>query len=152
MSNDVKIAFDFSKLDEIVEEFRRRGGNTAEVMPVIAEDMVTEVIERFDLQSGFEQGPWQELSDATLAARRASQDPQALKDTGNMWGSVTPFSGDDLAEAYTNVPYSKYHTSHDPRIKKADGSDLLPMRDFMDIDWPKVIENAGELLLAEMLT
>lgn len=152
MSNEVAIDFDFSQLNEIMEGFLRRGGNLAEINPVIAEDLVAEVITRFEEQSGFEQGPWQELADSTLAARRQSSSPQMLKDTDNMFGSITAFSDDELAEAYTNVPYAKYHTSHEPRQTGADGEPILPLRDFMDIDWPAVIERAGELMMSEVVT
>lgn len=150
--DDVKLGFDFSELNQVMEDFVRRGGNMSEVNPVIAEDILAEVITQFEKQAGFTQGPWPELADGTLAARRQSQDPQMLKDTDNMFGSLTAFSDDELAEAYTNVPYSKYHVSDEPRQKGADGNDILPRRDFTDIDMEGVVDRATELMLSEMVT
>lgn len=150
--NDVGISFDFSELNRVVEDFQRRGGNMAEINPVIAEEMVASVLTRFEEQSGFEQGPWKELSDATLAARRQSKSPQALKDSDNMFGSITAYDDDEIAEAYTNVPYAKYHTSHEPRQQNEEGDDILPLRDFMDIDWQHVTDYASELMLTEIVS
>ncbi len=142
---DVKATLDMSPLQEVMKEFFTRGGEASNIMPVIAEDLASDVVERFELQSGFEQGPWQELADATIEARRVSKDPKALEDTGVLLGSITPYSDDDIAEAYTNVPYAKYHTSPEPRH-------VIPLRDFTDIDMGSIQDRAMDLALGELAT
>ena len=59
--------------------------------------------------------------------RRMQGSPKLLQDTGNLVGSVTPFSANDVIEVFTNVPYAKYHVSPEPRR-------VIPLRDFFDID------------------
>lgn len=144
-ADDCRVTFDMSSLLGVVDEYARRGGNVAELMPVIAEDLVTSVLSQFEAQAGHLQGPWPELAEATLAARRASSSPQMLRDTGTLLGSITPHSTTDTAEAFTNVPYAKFHVSKEPRR-------YLPLRDFLDIDFQGVTDRAVELLLAEIVT
>lgn len=144
-SDDCRVTYDSTSLKGVLEQYAQRGGNLAELMPVIAEDLVSSVISQFEAQAGHSQGPWQELADSTIAARRASSSPQMLRDTDVLFGSITPYSGDDVAEAFTNVPYAKYHVSKEPRQH-------LPLRDFLDIDMEGVSSRAIDLILAEMVT
>jgi phage gpG-like protein len=134
----------FADLASAVEELERRGLSIDEYSPVIAEELVAKVLERFELESGHQQGAWQELSDETLKNRRASESPKMLRDTDVMFGSITPWSEGNVAEAFTNVPYAKYHVSHEPRTK-------IPLRDFFDIDREEVAQYGAELILNGLL-
>jgi phage gpG-like protein len=142
---DVKATLDMRPLQDVMGDFLARGGEAGNVMPVIAEDLTSAVVERFELQSGFEQGPWDPLKKATLDARRKSKSPQTLEDTGVLIGSITPFDDADTAEAYTNVPYAKYHTSKEPRT-------VIPLRDFTDVDMGSIQDRAIDLVLGEIAT
>lgn len=145
LPDDVKVKFDASQLLKVISDFATRGGNVAELMPVIAEDLTACVVERFELQSGFEQGKWPDLAAATIERRRNSQSVKALEDTGVLLGSITAFDSADTAEAYTNVPSAKYHVSPEPRK-------VIPLRDFTDIDFGSVSDRATELILSEITT
>jgi len=142
-SHDLKVRFEMAALGTLLNELRERGGNIAELTPAIAEDLLESVMERFELQSGHEQGPWPALSEATLAARRLAASPQMLRDSGVLFGSLVAFSSNEAAEAFTNVPYAKFHVSHLPRTK-------IPLRDFFDIDLEAVGERAAELVLSDI--
>lgn len=142
---DVKTSYDASALTKLMRDFGTRGGNVGNLTPVIAEDLVSCILERFELQSGFSQGAWEALEDSTIDARRVSKSPKMLEDSGVLLGSITPFDDAETAEAYTNVPYAKYHVSAEPRTK-------IPLRDFTDIDFAAVSDRAAELVLAELTT
>jgi phage gpG-like protein len=140
---DAKVTFDASQLTKALKDLATRGGNVGNVMPVIAEDICTEIINRFELQSGYEQGKWQDDKPATIAARRVSKSPKILEDSGVLLGSITPYDDGETAEGYTNVPYAKYHVSPEPRK-------IIPLRDFTDIDFGSVSDRAMELILSEV--
>lgn len=135
----------FAGLQRILHDFEERGGNVDDVGPVVAEDMVSRVLERFELQSGHQQGPWEPLSPITLMMRRAEgKGAKMLQDTGILKGSVMPWSEGGEAEAYTNDPKAKFHFSHEPRNK-------IPLRDAFDIAMDEVAQYAGELMLDGIL-
>ncbi|MFZ5896816.1 MAG: phage virion morphogenesis protein [Myxococcota bacterium] len=142
-ADDCKVTLDASALPEALKAYERFGGNLADLMPLVAEDLVEATLERFELESGHEQGPWQPLAPSTLARRRHSKSPKMLRDSGVLFGSIAGAHGEDWAEAYTNVPHAKYHTSKAPRSH-------LPLRDFFDIDLDAVSERAAELILGEL--
>lgn len=66
-----------------------------------------------------------------------------LRDTGLLFGSISPNYGPNFVEAFTNVPYGIYHTSSAPRR-------VIPLRDFFDIDQARVTEDIADLLLASI--
>jgi phage gpG-like protein len=140
---DVKVTFDASELTKALSDFATRGGNVGNLTPVIAEDLVSAILERFELQSGYEQGKWPEDKPATLAARRVSKEPKILEDSGVLLGSFMAFDTAETAEGYTNVPYAKYHVSPEPRK-------IIPLRDFTDIDFGSVTDRAMDLILSEV--
>lgn len=71
--------------------------------------------------------------------RRWLGDPKLLRDRGIMIGSLTPHTAEDLIEVYTNVPYAKYHVSHEPRTK-------IPLRDFFAIDTAKFEQDIVDMI------
>jgi phage gpG-like protein len=140
-----KTGLDLSDLDRALEGLFREGtGVMGEVAPVIADMLVTAVADEFASEG---RGRWPGLADSTIAKRRKRQPTgkiRILQDTGIMAGSMTPYSNAQLAEAFTNVPYSGFHTSKRPRR-------IIPLRDFTDVDLAEVQEEAAELLLAYVL-
>lgn len=131
-----------SELGRIVEELERKGGSVDEYAEPIAEQMVEAVLERFELESGFMQGPWPP-SDFSHRSRQAENN-KLLRDTGVMFGSITPWADGNVAEAFTNVPYAKFHVSHEPR-------EVIPLRDFFDISIDAIAEYACEIILSGVL-
>lgn len=68
-----------------------------------------------------------------------------LQDTGNLVGSITPDFDERSWEAYTNVPYAKYHISKAPRRK-------VPLRDFFDIDQERFMDEVTDVILTAIVT
>lgn len=144
----VRTNIDFSELRAAAKEFTRRGGNLQSVTEVIANDLAVAVQENFEQEKGHLQGAWPDLAESTKARmkpRRRASAYKILQDTGILAGSIMPHSDGGEAEAYTNVPYAKYHVSSAPRSR-------LPLRDFLDIDFERIMEDTAELLLAEVGT
>jgi len=143
----VSVNIDFAELQELAADFKKRGGNLEGVTEVIAADLAAAVEENFERERGHEQGKWPALAKSTLkkmSPRRRASSFKILRDTGALAGSITPYSDGLVAEAYTNVPYAKYHTSKLPRTK-------IRLRDFLDVDIDKVMKDTAELLLAEVI-
>lgn len=144
-SDDCVARFSAPDLGKHVAEFARRGGNLSDLMDVLAEGLVAAVGTQFEEEAGHTQGAWPELAESTLEQEgRESGSTKILQDSGAL-AAVLPFAGDDVAEAYTNVPYAKFHVSKAPRTK-------IPLRDFLDIDWEFVTNEAMELVLGELAT
>ena len=142
---------DFFELQTILGIYRKRGERAlAELAPEAAESLVAFVLEEFETEGdgdwpGFAwqrtgvYGPAKKPSTKGKSGRRWRGTPKLLQDTGNLVGSITPDYDENTAEAYTNVPYAKYHASAEPRR-------VIPLRDFFDID-----RNAFESDIADML-
>jgi phage gpG-like protein len=142
----VNVNIDFNELRAASKAFAARGGNLQDVTMVIANDLAAAAQERFELQSGHLQGKWKKLAASTKKRMKPSRRNSAFKilvDTGLLAGSIVPHHDGMVAEAFTNVPYAKYHVSAAPRTK-------IPLRDFFDIDFERVMEDTAELLLAEI--
>ncbi len=138
MTASVNLRVDDSGLKRLFAELRRRGGNLAGVNAAIAEDLVAAVLDVFE-----DEGPgWAPLAESTLANRRGkAAGAKILQDTSILAGSVHPDSGASFAEAYSDVPYGVFHVM---------GTDKMPRRDFMAIDFDEVTRSAADLLLAEI--
>lgn len=127
-------------LVKIVREMERRGNNLEDLTPAIAQLLVSAVEDVFETE-GF--GAWPDLAPATIRARRGTG-AKMLQDTGNMAGSIRPRHGARVAEAFTSVPYAKYHISKEPRT-------IIPLRDFLDIKFDDVTDKAAQILIREVL-
>lgn len=79
----------------------------------------------------------------SIRARRGTN-AKILQDTGNLAGSIQPRSGSRVAEAFTRVPYAKFHVSDAPR-------NVIPKRDFLAIKFKDVTSQAAQILLREVL-
>ena len=141
MAEGVKI--DFTTLQQVVSLVGKRGTRALhEMAPAIAESLVSEVLEVFETEGrGTWQRYWWEVQGLPKPkGRRWRGNPRLLQDTGNLVGSITPASDDLVAEAFTNVPYAKYHASKAPRA-------VIPLRDFFDIDMASFEADVVDMLL-----
>lgn len=77
--------------------------------------------------------------------REASIAFTILQDTGNLAGSIMPYADQQVAEAFTNVPYGGFHVSDAPRKR-------LPKRDFTDIDFEAAQREAVDVILSQVLS
>lgn len=124
--------------DELVKALaamRRRGENLSGTMAAAAEVLVAAVSDEFSTAG---RGSWDPLAESTLRKRRGST-AQILMDTGRFAGSIEAYSGDDFAEAATDVSYAVFHVSDAPRSR-------IPKRDPFDID-PERISEAEAMIL-----
>jgi phage gpG-like protein len=135
----------FREMGDVLGLLTRRGQlSIQEVLAVTAESLHQYVLDQFETK-GFGSWPdfwWQRRGLPKPRGRRWLGNPQLLQDTGNLVGSITPDHGVDFAEVFTNVPYAKYHASHQPRKK-------IPLRDFFDIETQAFEQDVADM--AEML-
>lgn len=119
------VSVDVRDLTQALYELKKAGGRLPDLMPVVAEMLVSAVQEQFETEG---QGKWPPLKPSTLKKRRGGGvGAKILQDTGIFAGSITPDYGPNFAEAYTNVPYAIFHTSDQPRT-------IIPYRNPFDID------------------
>lgn len=134
---DRVVSLDQRELIEALGAMADRAVDLSEPMAVIAESLVSEVNDKFEMG-----GPgWPDLADSTKASRRGTS-AQILVDTGRLAGSIQAESGADYAEAATDVEYAVYHVSDAPRSK-------IPLRDFFDLD-DRVFEEAAQTLVEHL--
>lgn len=143
------VNLDFQPFIDAIRKLEEVGASaSAEVTPVIAEILVSSVLEVFEREGAVPGGSaWPELAESTKA-KRAKRQPSGvfkiLQDSGVMVGSITPFSDALVAEAFTNVPYAGYHVSQRPRRK-------IPLRDFTAIDFESAQREATDVILAQLM-
>jgi phage gpG-like protein len=156
---------DFRELQGVLGIYQERGRRVmGELSPAIAESLHHEVLEMFETEG---HGQWAPFAPSTLAARsfkprarnkdgslkrtkkgklvkrRSRGNPKLLQDTGNLVGSMTPDWDEHMVEVYTNVPYAKYHASHEPRH-------VIPLRDFFDIDVEAFEQDVVDMMLLRL--
>jgi phage gpG-like protein len=154
--------------------YERRGNQISALAPAVADSLVAEVLNVFETE-GYGQWPrfWWERrglpkpgeafsgpiqrgqtkrqkrllrrKKVSKRNRRWQGTPKLLQDTGNLVGSITPDHHGITAEAYTNVPYAKYHASRRPRSK-------IPLRDFFAIDQAAFTRDVTDMVLRFMAT
>lgn len=148
---------EFFELSQVLGIYEERGNSIAELTPAVADALVTEVLEVFRTE-GYGTWPrfwWERQGKPKPGSmkpkrgrrrakastyRRWRGTPKLLQDTGNLVGSITPDHHGATAEAYTNVPYAKFHASRRPRSK-------IPLRDFFAIDEQKVARDVEDMVL-----
>jgi phage gpG-like protein len=138
-----KAEISYSTLQHVIGVVQRRGSRVmAELAPAIAESLVAAVQEQFETQGdGKWPGYWWEDDGKKPTGRRWQGSPQLLKDTGNLAASITPAWEDDVAEAYTNVPYAKFHVT---------GTKHMPKRDFFDFDREAFEGDIADMILLRL--
>jgi phage gpG-like protein len=135
-----RVGLDNTPLIVAFKEMERRAVSSTDVLPSIAEMLVSKVAEEFETSG---QGEWPPFAASTLRGRRGQGSPKLLEDSGTFRDSVHADTGTDYAEAATNCPYAVYHVSEAPRKK-------LPRRDPFDIDEADAQDEAIDLLYAHM--
>jgi phage gpG-like protein len=86
---------------------------------------------------------WEEPGGKKPNGRRWQGNPKLLRDTGILVGSITPDWDDESAEAFTNVPYAKYHVSQAPRS-------VIPLRDFFAFDRDAFEGDVADMILLRL--
>ena len=150
-SSTKKVRIDYSEFYDALAKLGEAGAELVqETMPVIAEVLASEVLEVFEKEgavAGAEKWPdfwWQRQGMEKPKTRRFSTGVlKLLQDTGVLVGSITPYSENNVAEAFSNVPYAGYHVSQRARQK-------IPLRDFTAIDFERAQQEATEILLAQL--
>ena len=131
------VSVDARDMVRVLAELEKAGDRMSDVMPTVAEMLVSAVHEEFETEG---QGKWPPLKPSTIKQRRGGgAGVKILQDTGVFVGSVTPDYGLGFAEAYTNVPYAVFHTSAEPRR-------IIPYRDPFDIDEEALLEEVVVLV------
>jgi phage gpG-like protein len=133
------VQIDASQLRRLMEDFEDAAERLPELMPAVAEVLVSAVSQEFETEG---RGRWQKLADSTLESRRRrGRGAKILQDSGIFAGSIMPYVEHDLAEAFTNVPYAIFHTSDEPRT-------VIPYRNPFDIDMEAAQEEMVRIVLA----
>jgi phage gpG-like protein len=131
-------------LQHAIGLYRQRGSRAlAEVAPAVAESLVSEVLEVFETE-GYGTWPrywWETDGLPKPKGRRWQGTPKLLQDTGNLVGSITPAWEDDVAEAYTNVRYARFHV---------EGTRHMPARDFLAIDRDAFEQDVADMILLRL--
>jgi phage gpG-like protein len=143
-ANDVTATIDYSVLQHVVGVVQRRGSTVlAELAPAIAESLVNEVLEVFETKGQGSWDPywWETRGLPRPSGRRWQGSPKMLQDTGNLVGSITPAWDDESAEAYTNVPYGKFHVT---------GTKWMPARNFLDFDRDAFEGDIADMILLRL--
>jgi len=150
------VDLNFEALSHICRVWQKRGENiAADLAGPISESLHAEVMEVFETK-GY--GTWPDFwwrraglpkpgstprkdgkKRRGKSYRRWRGEPQLLRDTGVLIGSLTPFTAEDLIEVYTNVPYAKYHVSHEKRR-------VIPLRDFFAIDTARFEQDIADMI------
>lgn len=131
---------DYSSLIEFPKNIRKDLGSAAKAMPIIGEAIVGEVENVFLRQGAVGNGTrWADLTDETKRQRRGSAPYDILSDSGVMRNSIAPRSGNDWAEAFTDVPYFGYHRW---------GTIYMPRRDPFEIDEGELLAETTDILLS----
>lgn len=142
--DDLHVRYDAHELGAVLGELEQRGGNIAELTPLIAEDLAGRVLENLELSRGHKQGAFPGYSENNPpTGRRAQGDPKLLQDTGHL-ANIQQGSDATGAEAYSPAEYVVYHVSHKPRR-------VIPLRDIFDIDFEAATAYAAEVVTSEFL-
>jgi phage gpG-like protein len=152
----MKVELRFEALDHIVRLYAKRGENiSADLGGPISDALHAEVLEVFETD-GYGKWPgfwWQRRGLPKPGStprkdgkrrrgksyRRWRGEPKLLRDRGVLIGSLTPYTAEDLIEVYTNVPYAKYHVSHERRR-------VIPRRDFFDINTQRFEQDIVDMI------
>lgn len=123
----VMVRTDTRELQRLFAELADLGGDLTDVNALIAEDLVAAIHDVFEAE-----GPGWEPT---------QRGGKILQDTGNLVNSISPDSGPTYALAFSDVPYGVYHVT---------GTDVMPARDWTEIDWDAATAAAADQLLAQI--
>ncbi len=135
------VTVDTKDLELVLSRMGSRSQNLASVNRRLASDLLVAVEDEFDTEG---HGKWAKLKVSTLERSPRRRGGKLLQDTGVLVNSLTPFSGPDFIEVFTNNPYAKFHTSSNPRR-------VIPKRDFTDLsNIERVLEDMAQELMMEI--
>lgn len=133
--SDAKIEYVVDGLSASLKELEDRGGNVADLLPVVGEILRSAIDEVF-LTEG--RGEWE------VSRRVLEEGGTILQDTGRLAASIAIEEiGGDTVEAFALEPYGKFHVF---------GTKYMPARDYLDIDFIAVSDEVSEFILGEILS
>jgi len=138
--SDVKVDFS-AVLAAVADLDARRSSVMSNVTPIVAEILLAAIDHQFETEG---EGKWPQLAESTLRGRRESTNPMILQDTGIFAASWQPFTSAAVAEAFTEVPYAKYHIGDAPRT-------IIPKRDPTEVDMDDILSQAADEILDAMV-
>jgi len=136
----VKVEFITDQFQGVLLAYNAR--KRAIPLDVIAQSLITAIDDRLQSEGN---GQWLPLQNTTLERHPNRLGGSLLQDTGLLAqiqqspGSPNP----NWVEVMSPAKYAIYHTSDRPRK-------VIPLRDFLAIDMPRVLEQIGNTLLAEI--
>lgn len=132
----VKAEYKLTGLDKAIHDLVKGGGNLREYMPVVAEILNSAVMDTFEEEAGFTTGAWEE------SERVADSGGKILQDTGILAGTMATELTAFSARVSPTAPYGIFHVT---------GTENMPKRNFLDIDWGSVTKEVEDFLLGEIL-
>lgn len=112
------------EVQNVVNNLRRAGAETSEIMRAISERMQAMQLDHFEDEKDSSGKKWAPLRPMTLLRRTGSGGEKILQDHGRLIGSIASKSSKTFAAAGTNVKYAKKHQEGDE-----DGN--VPQREFI---------------------
>ena len=140
MAGDVRAIFVTTHLEETLKAYVRRLDGVP--MEVLAEGLITAIDDEIQSEG---QGEWPDFAESTLRRHPKRKGGQLLQDTGQLANiqQMPGSPGPDFVEVGSPAPYAIYHTSPKPRKQ-------IPLRDFLDIDMPAVLDGIADDILREI--
>lgn len=136
----VKVEFITDQFQGVLLAYNAR--KRAIPLNIIAQGLITAIDDRLQSEGN---GQWLPLKSSTLERHPNRQGGSLLQDDGILAqiqqspGSPNP----NWVEVMSPATYAVYHTSDKPRK-------VIPLRDFLAIDMPRVLDQIGTMLLAEI--
>jgi hypothetical protein len=140
MAGDVRAVFVTTHLEETLKAYVRRLDGIP--IEVLADGLITAIDDEIQSEG---QGEWPDFADSTLKRHPERKGGQLLQDTGQLANiqHMPGSPGPDFVEVGSPAPYAIYHTSPKPRKQ-------IPLRDFLDIDMPAVLDGIADDILREI--
>jgi hypothetical protein len=140
MGAPADVQFVTTQLEAVLTGYVRRTKGVS--MDSIAEALITAIDDRIQNEGD---GEFPELLPSTLRRHPNRRGGQLLQDSGLLAQiQQSPGSpGPDWVEVRSPAPYAIYHVSPEPR-------EIIPLRDFLDIDMPTVLDQIGVELLDQV--
>jgi hypothetical protein len=141
MAGDVRAIFVTTHLEETLKAYVRRVDGVP--MEVLADGLITAIDDEFQSEG---KGEWPDFAESTLKRHPERKGGQLLHaDSGELSNiqQMPGSPGPNFVEVGSPAKYSIYHTSPKPRKQ-------IPLRDFLDIDMPAVLDGIADDILREI--
>lgn len=138
--SDVDAIFVTTQLERTLTAYVRRLDGLD--MSILSEGLITAIDDEIQTEG---HGDWEDFAESTLKRHPRRRGGQLLQDTGLLAQiQESPGSpGPDWVEVESPAPYAIFHVSQDPR-------EIIPLRDFLDIDMETVLDGLGDDVLSEV--